>query len=147
MRFAKPLAATVLGMTLIGVPFASGALADSGHSPAPTIKHATPAKPSKPSKYTTPNVSSLKASIDPGQVRPGGSYTVSILARGATDGATVTVTSPEGRSYPVTISGQQASKTLTVSSNAKPGDKTVTVTIGSKTATAEFTVISTRKHR
>ncbi|SNT21017.1 hypothetical protein SAMN05216276_1028103 [Streptosporangium subroseum] len=145
MRFAKPLAATVLGMTLIGVPFAGSALADSGYKPAPT-KHAAPAKPAKPAKYNS-SVTSLRASVSPGEVKQGGSYTVSILARGAADGATATVTSPQGRSYSVTVTGQKASKTLTVASDAELGDKTVTVTVGNKTATAEFTVISTKKHR
>ncbi|MEV6865666.1 hypothetical protein AB0M44_32290 [Streptosporangium subroseum] len=129
-------------MTLIGVPFAGSALADSGYKPAP-IKHAAPAKPAK---YNS-SVTSLRASVSPGQVKQGGSYTVSIVARGAADGATATVKSPQGRSYSVTVTGQQASKTLTVASNAELGDKTVTVTVGNKTVTAEFTVISTKKHR
>ncbi|SNS48334.1 hypothetical protein SAMN05216276_101076 [Streptosporangium subroseum] len=139
MRFAKPFTATVLGATLIALPFAGSALADSGHlQPIATVTKDAQPKP------TAPSAISLKVAVNPGQVRQGGSYTVSIVAKGAAAGATATVKTPEGRSYQVTIRGRQASKTLTVPSNARPGSKTVTVTVGSKITTAEFTVTTAK---
>ncbi|GAA2885948.1 hypothetical protein GCM10010517_49600 [Streptosporangium fragile] len=152
MRFAKPLAVTVLGATLITVPFAGGAFADSGRPQAPAAVVKAEPEPAKGSvdagdRHETRRVVSLKVSVDPERVKQGGSYMVSIVARGAANGSTATVKSPEGRSYRVVIKGQKASKALTVPVTARPGEQTVTVTVGGETATAEFTVIGKDKDK
>ncbi|MEV0379367.1 hypothetical protein [Nonomuraea sp. NPDC050643] len=167
MRFAKPFTVTIASAALIALPFAGSALADGARPhPTPTATttarapqptHSTPAKsPAKsPAKGTERHEEtrdsghrqqqvSLKVAVNPSRVRAGSSYGVTILVKGLSSG-TATVTSPEGKTYRVGLSGGQATKTLTVPSKARPGSRTVTVKVGNKTATAAFTVTSGKR--
>ncbi|GAA4915331.1 hypothetical protein HD597_010753 [Nonomuraea thailandensis] len=150
MRFAKPFTVTIAGAALLALPFTGSALADGARpQPAPTAKasHPAPAKQvRKDDKHqdTRRQAISLKVSVDPSRVRAGSSYDVTILARGLSSGTAV-VTSPEGKSYRVSLSGGRATKELTVPSKARAGSRTVSVKVGNRTATASFTVVAPRK--
>lgn len=84
---------------------------------------------------------SLDVSVNPSRVKQGASYGVTIVVKGASAGSQATITSPEGKSYRVSLDQRTVTKTLTVPAHAKPGTKTVSVKVGNKTATAEFTVV------
>ncbi|GAA3545394.1 hypothetical protein GCM10022419_027040 [Nonomuraea rosea] len=164
MRFAKPFTVTLASAALVALPFAGSALADGARpQPSATVKapqptHSAPAKtqdrPGKETqrkdaqrKDTQHQQVSLKVSVNPSRVRAGSSYGVTIVVKGSSTG-TATVTSPEGKSYRVSLSGGQATKTLSVPAKAKAGSKTVSVKVGNKTTTASFTVLAgkDRKH-
>ncbi|MFI7128981.1 hypothetical protein ACIBQ1_24985 [Nonomuraea sp. NPDC050153] len=147
---------TVASAALLALPLSGAAFADGARpQPAATAKapqpaHSNPAAPTVPQDqlakgYDARKVA-LKVSVDPERVRAGDSYDVSIAAKGLRSG-TATVTSPEGKSYRVALSGGKATKTLTVPATAKPGSKTVTVKVGNKTATATFDVVAPRPQR
>ncbi|MFG1711350.1 hypothetical protein ACFLIM_50210 [Nonomuraea sp. M3C6] len=146
MRFSKPFAVTLASVAMIALPLSGAALADGARpkpaatAKAPQPKHSTPAN----TKDSHGKEVSLSVSVNTDRVRAGDSYSVTIIARGVSSG-TATVTSPEGKSYRVSLSGGRAAKTLTVPSKTKAGDKTVSVTVGSKVAEASFTVVSNRR--
>jgi hypothetical protein len=146
MRFSKSFAVTLASAALIAVPLSGAALADSANPHhAVTVKtpHPTHSAPAKTGAQHSKKIS-LSVSVNPGRVRAGASYDVTITATGVSAG-TATVTSPEGKNYRVSLSDGEATKTLTVPSRTKTGDKTVSVEIGDKTATTSFTVVSNRK--
>ncbi|MGW3349938.1 hypothetical protein ACWDA3_42135 [Nonomuraea rubra] len=150
MRFAKPFTVTLASAALLALPLAGSALADGARPrPAATAEAPHPAPAAQVRKDdqhrdARRQASSLKVSVDPSRVRAGSSYDVTILAKGLSSG-TATVTSPEGRSYRVSLSGGRATKELTVPSEARAGSRTVTVKVGGKTATASFTVVAPQK--
>jgi hypothetical protein len=166
VRFSKPLTVTLASAALLTLPLSGAAFADGNKpQPAATVKvpqptHSAPAKaePTRPVPAKTEDrhgqdtgrkddkAISLKVAVDPTRVRAGASYDVTITVRGATTG-TATVTSPEGKSYRVALSGGGATKTLTAPAKTKTGDKTVSVKVGNKVATASFEVVSARKQR
>jgi hypothetical protein len=90
---------------------------------------------------------SLDVSVNPTHVKQGASYGVTIVVRGASAGKAATITSPEGKSYRVSLDQRTVTKTLTVPAKAKLGAKTVTVKVGNRTATAQFTVVRGGDHR
>ncbi|MEV0353969.1 hypothetical protein AB0H88_50210 [Nonomuraea sp. NPDC050680] len=90
---------------------------------------------------------SLDVSVNPTRVKQGASYGVTIVVRGASAGTAATITSPEGKSYRVSLDQRTVTKTLTVPAKAKLGAKTVTVKVGNRTATAQFTVVRGGDHR
>jgi hypothetical protein len=149
VRFAKPFTVTIAGAALIALPFAGSAAADGARpQPAPTAKtsHSAPAKQVRKDdkhKDARRQAISLKVAVNPSRVRAGSSYDVTILAKGISSGTAV-VTSPEGRSYRVSLSGGRATKELTVPSKARAGSETVSVKVGDRTATASFTVVAPR---
>lgn len=157
VRFSKPITVTVATAALIAVPLTGAALADAA-KPQPAAsapQHAaTPAPHASASKPDDKRddrrddkdakAVSLSVSVNPGRVRAGDSYGVTIILKGGRSG-TATVTSPEGKSYRVALSGGRATKTLSVPSNARSGSKTVSVKAGGKTATASFTVVGGAK--
>ncbi|MFC4118811.1 hypothetical protein [Nonomuraea zeae] len=154
MRFAKPLTVTLASAALVALPFAGSALADGARpQPTATVKapqptHSAPAKTQdRPGKDARHQEVSLKVAVNPSRVRAGSSYGVTIVVKGSSTG-TATVTSPEGKSYRVSLSGGRATKTLSVPARAKAGSKTVSVKVGNKVATASFTVVAgkDRKH-
>ncbi|AQZ68197.1 unnamed protein product [[Actinomadura] parvosata subsp. kistnae] len=150
MRFAKPFTVTLASAALIALPFAGSALADGARpQPAPTAKapHAEPAQQVRKDdkhKDARRQAISLKVAVNPSRVRAGSSYGVTILVRGLSSGTAV-VTSPEGKSYRVSLSDGRATKKLTVPSRTRAGSKTVTVKVGNKTATADFTVVAPKE--
>ncbi|MGW0802366.1 hypothetical protein [Nonomuraea sp. NPDC002799] len=160
MRFSKPLTVTLAGAALIVLPLSGAAFADDARPhPAATAKapqpthpapaHAKDAKDAKDVKHQAVKHQaakpiSLKVAVNQSRVRAGASYGVTIVVKGASSGQ-ATVTSPEGKSYRVSLSGGRATKTLTVPSRTKSGSKTVSVKVGNKVATASFTVVGARK--
>ncbi|MEW9549820.1 hypothetical protein [Nonomuraea sp. NPDC050783] len=152
MRFSKPFTVTLAGAALLALPLSGAALADAPE-PAATAKalrpaHADPAtrqddRDRKDVERKEPRHQkvSLSASVNPSRVRAGQSYGVTIVVKGLSTG-TATVTSPEGKSYRVALSGGRATRKLTVPSRAKAGSRTVTVKAGGTTATASFTVVA-----
>ncbi|MGN9847180.1 hypothetical protein ACTMTI_54775 [Nonomuraea sp. H19] len=166
MRFAKPLtvaltAAALMALPLSGAAFAAAPAPESTASlatgkptvlktPQPARSHPTETKIVREKEIDRKDDArkrvSLTVSVDPSHVRAGGSYGVTIVAKGVSSG-TATITSPEGKSYRVALSGGRATKTLTVPSNAKSGNKTVTVKVGNKVATDSFTVVGGRDQR
>ncbi|MGP3912886.1 hypothetical protein [Nonomuraea sp. 10N515B] len=157
MRFSKPLTVTLVSAAMLALPFSGAALADS-RTPAPTMTITpqepamtiTPAQPPHSDRAKTRDrwnkKNSLAVSVSPGRVRAGDSYTVTITAKGVSSG-TATVTSPEGRTYRVALSGGQATKTLTLPAKTKPGSKTVSVKVGNKVATASFAVVGGKQQQ
>jgi hypothetical protein len=153
VRFAKPFTVTLASAALIALPFAGSALADNARpQPAATAKapqptHSTPAKKQdqhgKENKRKDAKRFSLKVSVDKSRVRAGSSYAVTITAKGLTSG-TALLTTPEGKTYRVPLSSGTATKNLTVPSRTRGGSKTVTVKLANKTATASFTVVTTK---
>lgn len=146
MRFSKPLTVTLAGAAFLALPLSGAALA----APAPQPSHAAPAAPAPAGKQDArdrkdagPRQVPLSVAVDPSRVRAGQTYGVTILVKGQTSG-TATVTSPEGKSYRVSLSGGRATKELTVPSRAKAGTRKVTVKVGGRTATASFTVVAPR---
>jgi outer membrane biosynthesis protein TonB len=85
---------------------------------------------------------SLSVSVNPTRVKAGSSYGVTVVVKGGSSNGTATITSPEGKSYQVSLSQHRATKTLTVPSRTKSGAKTVKVKVGNRVATAQFTVVS-----
>ncbi|MCK2213795.1 hypothetical protein MF672_008335 [Actinomadura sp. ATCC 31491] len=155
MRFSKPFTVTLAGAALLALPLSGAALADApkpgATAEAPQPAHAAPAKQDDHGKKDDrdkkdvkqrrdPQRVSLTASVNPSRVRAGQSYGVTIVVKGLSSG-TATVTSPEGKSYRVALSGGRATKTLTVPSRTTAGSRTVTVKVGNRTATADFTVV------
>ncbi|GAA2213526.1 hypothetical protein GCM10009850_089890 [Nonomuraea monospora] len=171
MRFSKPLVVTLASVALLTAPLSGAALADSAKpQPAATAQAPQPGdrstqltdrksgkqdvrkqddrnskaraeskkRKSDVAGIAASKVAKVSASVSPGRVRAGASYTVSIVASG---GSSATVTSPEGKSYRVSLSGGRGSKTLSVPAGAKAGSKTVTVKVGNKVDTASFTVV------
>ncbi|MEV4292183.1 hypothetical protein AB0K40_42320 [Nonomuraea bangladeshensis] len=138
MRFSKPFTVTLAGAALLALPLSGTALADA---PKPAATAPAPAKHEK--QDTELRRVSLSVAVDPARVRAGQTYGVTILVKGQTSG-TATVTSPEGKSYRVGLSGGRATMRLTVPSRAKAGTQKVTVKIGGRTATASFTVVAPR---
>ncbi|MEU6791030.1 hypothetical protein ABZ907_04980 [Nonomuraea wenchangensis] len=139
MRFFKPFTVTLAGAALLALPLSGTALAD-----APKPAATAPAKHEK--QDAGPRRVSLSVAVDPARVRAGQTYGVTILVKGLSSG-TATVTSPEGKSYRVGLSGGRAAKTLTVPSRARAGTQKVTVKVGGRTATASFTVVAPQPRR
>ncbi|MGN9845908.1 hypothetical protein ACTMTI_48095 [Nonomuraea sp. H19] len=125
MLFAKPLAAGAIGATFLVAPFAGESLAAT-----------TPAVYAEKPAQTASRVS-IKASVTPRKVAAGQPYRVA----GVEDGTTATVKSPQGTTYKVALENGKATKNLTVPRTTRPGSYRVGITIGGKTATAEFTVV------
>lgn len=155
MRFAKPFSVTIASAALVALPFAGSAFADAPKAPQPQPQptHSSPAKPQKhqePKRETNHKeiehqTVSLKVSVSESRVRAGSTYGVTITAKGVSSG-TATITSPEGKSYRVSLSHGRATKTLAVPSRTKAGTKQVTVKVANKTATASFTVLAASRH-
>ncbi|MEU6782386.1 hypothetical protein ABZ912_24575 [Nonomuraea angiospora] len=147
---------TLASAALLTLPLSGAAFADARPQPAATAKapqptHSNPVTPTVPQDQLVKGRDdarrfALKVSVDPDRVRVGDSYDVTIAAKGLRSGTAV-VTSPEGKTYRVTLSDGKATKTLTVPSKAKPGSKTVTVKVGNQTATASFDVVAPRPQR
>ncbi|WP_433514627.1 hypothetical protein ACQP2T_02805 [Nonomuraea sp. CA-143628] len=97
--------------------------------------------------YLKERRTSLDVSVNPTRVKQGASYGVTIVVKGASAGKAATITSPEGKSYRVSLDQRTVTKTLTVPAKAKLGAKTVTVKVGNRTATAQFTVVRGGDHR
>lgn len=93
------------------------------------------------------NPVSLDVSVNPARVKQGASYGVTIVVKGASAGTAATITSPEGKSYRVSLDQRKVTKTLTVPAHAKPGTKTVSVKVGNRVATATFTVVGSGAQR
>ncbi|MEQ4715603.1 hypothetical protein [Nonomuraea sp. B19D2] len=154
MRFAKPFVVTLASAAVLALPLSGAALADARQpqpaatAEAPQPTYSNPAVPQDQLAMGRDAVraASLKVSVDPGRVRAGGSYEVTIAAKGL-HSRTAIVISPEGRRYRVALSGGSATKTLTVPPKARPGSETVTVKVGNKVATAAFEVVGARKHQ
>ncbi|MDP4510747.1 hypothetical protein [Nonomuraea turcica] len=150
MRFAKPLTVTLVSAALLTLPFSGAALADTP-KPQPTVTITTldPAQPVNVYPAWDQDAKrrvAVKVSVEPGRVRAGDTYEVTIVAKGVSSGR-ATVTSPEGKTYRVALSGGRATLTLTAPAKSKPGKKTVTVKVGNKVATASFTVVDAKKPR
>ncbi|TMR20978.1 hypothetical protein ETD86_17140 [Nonomuraea turkmeniaca] len=141
---------TFVSAAMLALPFSGAALAETPKpQPTATITTQHPAQQTdvhpawdKDGKRRV----EVKVSVDPGRVRAGGTYEVTILAKGGSSG-TATVTSPEDKTYRVALSGGRGTLTLTAPAKAKPGKKTVTVKVGNKVATASFTVADAKKQR
>lgn len=167
VRFIKPLAVTAAATALIALPFAGGAFADTakpqptttvtpGPRTTPTTLPTAPVKTGRPTtKADTLYVqetkrrdhTSIDVSVNPTRVKQGASYGVTIVVKGASAGSAATITSPEGKSYRVSLDQRKVTKTLTVPAHAKPGTKTVSVKVGNRVTTATFTVVSSGGHR
>ncbi|RVX45555.1 quinohemoprotein amine dehydrogenase alpha subunit-like protein [Nonomuraea polychroma] len=150
VRFAKPLTVTLVSAALLTLPLSGAALADAA-KPQPTVTITTqdPAQPANVDLAwgkDTERRGALKVSVEPGRVRAGGTYEVTIVAKGVSSGR-ATVTSPEGKTYRVALHDGRDTLTLTAPAKAKPGQKTVTVKVGNKVATASFTVVDAKKPR
>lgn len=159
MRFAKPVVVSLVSAALLALPLSGAALADA-HKPQPTTTLETPRPANStpqpvietPKAADVPAVvpqdrrkkTTLEVSVEPSHVRAGASYEVTIVAKGASS-RTAMVTSPEGKTYRVALSGGRATKTLTLPANTKPGKKTVTVKVGNKVATESFTVVGGKR--
>jgi hypothetical protein len=131
MRFSKPLAAAgILSTSLLtGMALTGAAYADTSHAEPRTTVHSH--------KSTT---ATLSATVTPGKVRRGGSYTVNIATTNISNGTGATVKGINGKTYTVTVKNGTAAKTLYVPSNIKYGSYQVTVTVGSLSDTADVTV-------
>ncbi|MFD1539253.1 hypothetical protein [Nonomuraea guangzhouensis] len=162
----KPLTVTAAATALIALPFAGGAFADTakphptttvtpGPKTTPTTLPTAPVKTARPTPTADTlyvqetkrrDHTSLDVSVNPSRVKQGASYGVTIVVKGAPAGGKATITSPEGKSYRVSLDQRKVTKTLTVPAHAKPGTKTVSVKVGNRVATATFTVVG-RAHR
>jgi hypothetical protein len=164
VRFIKPLTVTAAATALLALPFAGGAFADTAKpqptttiTPGPrTTPPTAPVKTSRPTPTADTlyvqetkrrDHTSLDVSVNPTRVKQGASYGVTIVVKGASAGSAATITSPEGKSYRVSLDQRKVTKTLTVPAHAKPGTKTVSVKVGNRVATATFTVVSSGAHR
>ncbi|MEU7855600.1 hypothetical protein [Nonomuraea sp. NPDC049141] len=172
VRFLKPLTVTAAATALIALPFGGGAFADTakpgtakphptttvtpGPKTTPTTLPTAPVKTARPTPTADTlyvqetkrrDHTSLDVSVNPSRVKQGASYGVTIVVKGAPAGGTATITSPEGKSYRVSLDQRKVTKTLTVPAHAKPGTKTVSVKVGNRVATATFTVVSGGAHR
>jgi hypothetical protein len=146
MRFSKSLAAAgVLSIGLLtGTALAGAAYADTTHAgsrPTTTPIHSVgnQGKSSKNDNHrrTTATVS---ATVTPGYVRQGQSYTVNIATTGISDGTRATVATIDGRTYRVTVDNGTATQTLDVPKNTRPGSYRITVTVGGLSARANVNV-------
>ncbi|MGP3958154.1 hypothetical protein ACTWPT_19280 [Nonomuraea sp. 3N208] len=145
---------TLVSAALLALPLSGAALAETPKpQPAATIAIGTlnPAQPGNVDLAWGKDTDAkrrvaVKVSVEPGRVRAGSTYEVTIVAKGASSGR-ATVTSPEGKTYRVALSGGRATLTLTAPAKARPGEKTVTVKVGNKVATASFTVVDAKKPR
>ncbi|HXA60217.1 MAG TPA: hypothetical protein VNW94_13735 [Streptosporangiaceae bacterium] len=146
MRFSKSLAAAgVLSIGLLtGTALAGAAYADTTHAgsrptTSPVHSVGNQGKSSKNDNHRR-TTSTVSATVTPGYVRQGQSYTVNIATTGISDGTRATVANIDGRTYRVTVESGTATQTLDVPKNTRPGSHRVTVTVGGLSATAHVNV-------
>ena len=147
MRFSKSLAAAgVLSIGLLtGTALAGAAYADTTHAgsrPTTTPVHSVgnQGKGSKNDNHR-PTTARVSATVTPGHVRRGQSYTVNIATTGISDGTTATVANIDGTTYTVTVESGTATQTLNVPKNTRLGSHRVTVTVDRLSATANVNVM------
>jgi hypothetical protein len=147
MRFSKSLAAAgILSIGLLTATALGGAAyADTTHAePRPTVTAPVHSLGNKGTSSTHDNhrhtTATVSATVTPGHVRRGQSYTVNIATTGISDGTTATVANIDGTTYTVTVDNGTATKTLYVPSNIKYGSYQVTVTVDGLSATANVNV-------
>lgn len=149
MRFSKSLAAAgVLSIGLLtGTALAGAAYADTTHAgsrPTTTPVHSVgnQGKSSKNDNNHRHTTGTVSATVTPGHVQRGQSFTVNIATTGISDGTTATVANINGTTYTVTVENGSATQTLNVPKNARTGSYRVRVTVGSLSATANVNVRS-----
>jgi hypothetical protein len=149
MRFSKSLAAAgILSIGLLSATALTGAAyADTTHAGSrPTVTAPAHSLGNKGKSSTHVNhqhtTATVSATVTPGHVRRGQSYTVNIATTGISDATTATVANIDGRTYTVTVDNGAATQTLNVPKNTSPGSYQVTVTVDGLSATANVNVRS-----
>jgi hypothetical protein len=147
MRFSKSLAAAgILSIGLLTATALTGAAyADTTHAGSrPTATAPVHSLCNKGKSSTHVNhrrtTATVSATVTPGYVRQGQSYTVNIATTGISDGTGATVATIDGRTYRVTVDNGTATQTLDVPKNTRPGSYRVTVTVGGLSARANVNV-------
>jgi hypothetical protein len=160
MRLSKTLAAAgFLSLSLLTGTAAAGAAFADTHSPQPPSKATAPVQAiadkakspdqkrdrneagSKRSALHRRTNTSISATVTPGKVRRGGSYTIAIATTGVPNGTTATVQGIDGISYKVTVHNGKASKTLRLVRGTAPGSYRVTVSVGNLHDSADLTIV------
>jgi len=160
MRLSKTLAAAgLLSLSLLTGTAAAGAAFADTHNPQPASKATAPVqaitdKAKSPDQKHDRNEAgnkgsglhrrtsaSISATVAPGKIRQGATYTVAITTTGVPNGTMATVQGVDGNTYTVTVHNGRASKTLRIARDAKPGSHTVKVSVGDLHDSADLTIV------